>query len=117
VAVSTKTWELMREGQPSRDGRAVAAGACTWPENNYGIPVLGYDEAEHQEVHGYVTNIRREGQLILGDCDTTLPPDACLTVGGNVGDEVIVADDGTWLAMKFEIRYANVSHREDYPWV
>jgi hypothetical protein len=103
----------MREGQTSRDGRSVAANACTWEDV---IPVIGYDEDEHQQVHGMVDNIRREGSLILGDCSIDLPAGACLTVGGNVGDEVIVADDGTWVALKFEIKYANVSHQEEYPW-
>ncbi len=108
-----RTIELMREGVPSGDGRTVAAGAVTWPDV---IPILGFDDAGTSEIHGQVTNIRREGRYIFGDVEIEIPAGACLTVGGKVGDDVVEVGDGTILALKFEMQYATVSDGDDYPW-
>lgn len=109
-----KTWELMRESLSTTDGRIVAGGGATWPEE--GIPLMGASDGGLMQQHGVVSNIRREGILIFGDANIDLPTGSCLTVGGDVGDEVIETEDGKWLAMKFEMKYATVTDQEDYPW-
>lgn len=109
-----KTWELMREAIPTTDGRIVAGGGASWPDEP--IPLMGASEGGLMQVHGAVTNIRREGIKIFGDASIELPAGCCLTLGGEVGDDVVETEDGKWLAMAFVIKYATVTDSEDYPW-
>lgn len=96
-----RSYELLREGEVSTDGRMIWPGATTWGDTP--VPVIGVN----QRVLGKLVNIRRDGRSIFGDSDVDAE---CLTVScvGNF-DNVQAIND-------LRIISAHVSRRHDFPW-
>lgn len=100
-----KTVELLREGEWTDDRRLVADGATTWPES---IPLMSRpDEVDSSIILGYITNIRREGNRIVGDSNV---PVEAVSVGGRVNS------DGGQVFSSYELAYALPCTQDQYMW-
>ena len=109
------TYELMREGEWTTDGRLCTPGTITWREDK--IPVLGRDYARLGSIIGVLSNLRREGNLILGDTDAKVPAGKVLTTDCEF-DKAKAREvaPGRIEMTDLVIRAVHVSEPEQYPW-
>jgi hypothetical protein len=110
------TIELLREGEWTRDGRMLTPGTIIWREQ---IPLLALADTErngHDGSHlvGAVTNIRREGNLIVGDPSIDLG-DMILTCDVDQLGDLIEHEEGIETnGSRLTAAYLNEKH--NYPW-
>jgi hypothetical protein len=108
--------ELLREGEWTSDGRMLTSGTVTWREQ---IPLLALpnvDQKGHDGGYlvGAVRNIRREGNLIVGDPSIDLG-DKVLTCDVNPVGDPIEHDEGIEVSGgRLTAAYINEKHY--YPW-
>jgi hypothetical protein len=110
------TYELLREDEWTVDGRRIVPPVI-WPEKV--IPLMEHDpDAEYQsKIIGKVTNIRREGNRIVGDVDMELPEDTALTCDVDYAHHLTrTLDDGRIEIKNVRLRGANVNTKDHYPW-
>lgn len=72
---------LAVEGEATRDGRLIKLGATTWVD---GIPIMA--SRENDSIAGYVTDIAREGNLIVGTAHFDEYPSGTHGVGADMDD-------------------------------
>jgi hypothetical protein len=108
--------EMLREGEWTRDGRMLTEGTVIWREQ---IPLLALPNPQrdgHDGAHivGAVTNIRREGHLIMGDPSVDLG-DMVLTCDvDQIGDHI---EHGEGIEVKGgRLTAAYINQRKNYPW-
>jgi hypothetical protein len=110
------TYELLREDEWTVDGRKIVPPVI-WAEKV--IPLMERDpDAEYMSrIIGKVTNIRRDGNLILGDTDVDLPEGTALTCDVDYAHEQTrTLEDGRVEMHNVRLRGANVNTRDNYPW-
>ena len=101
------TYELLREGEWTNDGRMLEVNSVTWEDQ---VPLVGRDDS----LLGSVTNIRRDGNDILGDVDVPLPGGVALTCSLRL-DVLTNSDDGV-IGHSAVLLSAHVNDRAMYPW-
>lgn len=107
-----KTYEVLREGEWTRDGRLIREGGVQWDETD-SIPVMEYiDEWAPPIILGEMWNIRREDNRILVDSDVVTK---LITV--TVLDHVVedITDEGVIIS-SCRIQTGFVSEPGTYPW-
>jgi len=76
----TTTRELLREGEYTRDGRMLTPNSVTWRDQ---IPLMARADKLNglggDHLVGAVTNIRREGNRILGDLSVDIEDNLIVT--------------------------------------
>jgi hypothetical protein len=104
-----KTVELLREEVWSKDKRIIAAGATEWPEL---IPLqeAGTENGLPKQI-GFITNIRREGDRILGDSSIKVE---AVGVGGFPSEADSTELGATFT--RFRILYAIPCTKTQYMW-
>lgn len=109
-----RTYELLREGEwTDGDHRMITPETVTWPIEP--IPLLARTKGYDSEIIGYVYNIRREGNRILGDTDLTLRADQALTAECDYGTAQQVSR-GRIEMTGVRLRAAYVNDKKNYPW-
>ena len=111
------TYELLREGEWSDDGRMLTPDSTTWREDPVPLLSMGTGE-EHSdsEIVGIVSNIRRVGNKILGDTSIEIGEGKALTCSTDRLDEVIEHEDGCMEMRGVRLRGAYINKQENYPW-
>lgn len=108
------TYELLREDEWTVDGRRIAAPVLYADR----IPLMTHGDQEgHSQLIGVVSNLRREGNRILGDTDADLPEGTALTCDVDYArEQVHTFDDGRMELRNVRLLGANVNTQDNYPW-
>jgi hypothetical protein len=114
-------YELVREGvwTTNHDGRLLTPGTTTWHDEK--IPLLapkndGPEGRFESEIVGFVYNIHRVGNRILGETDYELRDDQTLTCDC---DKLGETTEHEGLGIEFagaRIRAAWIDPKDKYPW-
>lgn len=107
-----KTHELLREGEWTTDGRLLAPDSIRWGMR---IPLVVRSFGDTGHIVGAVTNIRREGNRILGDTDVTIGDHMTLTCDLDV-DAVVQHTDRGMEVSAGRLMAAHVNDKHKYPW-
>jgi hypothetical protein len=110
------TYEMLREGEWTTDGRLLTTGTVSWDDEK--IPLMERDLQDAYESHivGFVYNIRRVGDRILGDTDYEVGKDMTLVCDC---DRIGITTEHEELGVEFNgarIRAAVVIEKDRYPW-
>ncbi len=107
-----KTIELLREGVETSDGRLIQSGATWWPKT---LPVQNYrTEREYPMPLGHITNIRRLGSVIVGDCSFNAE---ALSVGGtSIIDRKYSSNEYVHILTAYRLMYAQPCPKDEYLW-
>lgn len=111
------TYEILREGEKSGDGRLLAEGSVRVKDDSP-IPVQaraedgGYDSM----IVGRAWNMTRVQNRIYVETDVVLPEGTCLTAGGTTPTNPREVDKDTLLFEDYVLRYVMISDADKYPW-
>jgi hypothetical protein len=110
------TYELLREGEWTTDGRMLTPDTITWKDP---IPLLRRADEIGQdgsEIVGKVTSIRRVGNKILGDPDIELDEDQLLTCDVDHLGQMFEHLGGGMEITGARLVAAHVNAKDQYPW-
>jgi len=110
------TYELLREGEWTIDGRMLTPGTTTWREDP--IPLLSQGEDEHSgaEIIGIVSEIRRVGNKIVGNTSVEIGEGKALTCDTDQLDNLTSHEDGGIEMTGVRLMGAYVNDADKYPW-
>ena len=113
---SVTTYELLREDEWTVDGRRIVPPVLI-PDKI--IPLMQRDPDEQYASHivGKVTNVRREGNRVVGDVDMELPEGTAFTCDVDYAHHLTrTLDDGRVELKSVRLRAANINTKDNYPW-
>ena len=105
-------YELLREGEVSKDGRLLMPGSVTWRDE---LPVWN----EAGEIIGALTNVERRDNGIWGVSAVECAPDEHISIGGDQYDPYFV-EDGTFgeimVFPNYRMCYGVKTNKYEYNW-
>jgi hypothetical protein len=107
------TYELLREGEWTEDGRKITAGSTTWSKK--AVPVVHGGDNANGGIVGTIVNIRREGNQIIGDSDFDIGEDWVITCDVDVRKMTEIIPTRIECT-DVRIMIAHVSKKGSYPW-
>ncbi len=110
------TYELLREGEWTDDGRMLTPDTTTWREEQIPLMSQGNDDHFGAVIIGKVDNIRRVGHKIFGDTSVEIGEGKALTCDTDRVDDVIEHEDGCMEMRGVRLIGAYVNKQENYPW-
>ncbi len=110
------TYELLREGEWTDDGRMLTPGTTTWRDERIPLLSQGKDEHDGAQLIGSVSNIRRVGNKIFGDTNVEIGEGKALTCDTDRVDDVTEHEDGCMEMTGVRLIGAYVNKQENYPW-
>jgi len=112
----TVTRQLLREGEWTRDGRMLTIGGVTWRDQ---IPLMARgdkrDGFDGSHLIGVVTNIRREGNVILGELSVDIDDNLIVTCEVDSVEDRIERPEGVEFVTA-RLVAATVARTEHWPW-
>jgi hypothetical protein len=110
------TYELLREGEWTDDGRMLTPDTTTWREEQIPLMSQGNDDHFGAVIIGKVSNIHRVGNKILGETSVEIGEGKALTCDTDRVDDVTEHEDGCMEMTGVRLIGAYVNEADKYPW-